>query len=480
MHNDELPKSVGKYHLQSRLAAGGMGRVFLALDPDGCTVAIKQLHPAIAHDSGMRERLRREVAAMRRVRSDRVARLLDADLDADPPYIVTRYIQGRTLHDVVDADGPLRGERLLRVAQGVAEALAAIHDAGHVHRDLKPANVMLVAGDPVVIDFGIAQELGATRITQEGGAIGTIGYMAPEVLDGAPAGPPADAFAWGATIAYAATGRPAFGGGAFQSVAWRTYRGDADLEGIDDRLHPILEAALAPDPDARPDIGAVIHAITQAPSEQAPLSSRRVSRKPPADPLTQDRGGAVRVTPPPRGKRMWIPIGLLSVALAVLSAFVIIRDVVKDRRPEPLVLPQMPRSAPARPSYTGQIANWGPGKRFEKFLENNVGKKVYIGASLSDEIIPQSSSSDAYDPSNSNQNPYFVFWTSCFKRLIANEEPTGDKCLGFQVTIIGEQPALTGLRWAHGLYSVMGNFEVFAGATYQGVGTFTLKPTEAA
>src|SRR3569833_3200950 len=157
-----------------------MGRVILALVSEGLTDAVKLLHPAFSYDHGMRERLRREVAAMRRIRSPLVSRRVDADLEVVPPYLVTDYVQGRTLYDVVKADGPLRGDELRRTARGIAEALVAIHGARHVHRDLKPSNVMLVDNDPVVIDFGIAQAHGATRLTQGGGVMGTVGVMAAE------------------------------------------------------------------------------------------------------------------------------------------------------------------------------------------------------------------------------------------------------------------------------------------------------------
>jgi predicted Ser/Thr protein kinase len=477
MNDEKLPERIGRYRLQSRLAAGGMGRVFLALDSDGSTVALKQLHPAIADDDNMRERLRREVAAMRRVRSPRVARLLDADLEADPPYIVTRYVQGRTLREVVSADGPLEGERLARVAAGIAEALAVIHAAGHVHRDLKPGNVMIVGGDPVVIDFGIAQEQEATRITQEGGSVGTIGYMAPEVLNGGPSGPAADVFAWGATIAYAATGRPAFGGGTLQAVALRTYRGDADIDGIDDGLRPLVAAALTPDPAARPDVQTLVRVLA-APSDRIRPAWPAPGSGPARTPVAPREGGAGPVAQARGRKMLWVSALAAVVALAALLVFLVAPGDAHHAPRAAATRPSVASSAPARPSYTGTIANWAPGKKFEKFLAANAGKKVYIGASLSADVLPQSVAG-VYEPNGQNKDPYFVFWTSCFEPLTSGEPPTYDKCVGFQVTVLGRQPAFAGLHWAHGVYFLQGNFEIAQGAIYQGVGTFALKPTEA-
>ena len=150
---------------------------------------------------------------MRRVRSPFVAEVLDADVTGEFPYIVTRYVPGPTLEAMVRSRGPLSGSGLRRLAYGTAEALTAIHAAGVVHRDLKPGNVMLTDDRPVVIDFGIAQSPDATRLTQTGLVMGTPGYLAPEVIEGQPSSPASDVHSWGATMAFAATGRAPFGGG---------------------------------------------------------------------------------------------------------------------------------------------------------------------------------------------------------------------------------------------------------------------------
>ena len=172
---DALPSKIGPYRLLDKIGEGGMGVVYLARDAESRPVAVKILGPAVAGDPNARRRLLREVETMRRVRSRYVAEILDADVTGDAPYIVTRYVPGRTLEDVVRTDGPLRGQALDRLAGGLAEAIAAIHAAGVVHRDLKPGNVMLVDGPPVVIDFGIAHVPDSTRLTQTGMVMGTPG-----------------------------------------------------------------------------------------------------------------------------------------------------------------------------------------------------------------------------------------------------------------------------------------------------------------
>ncbi|HXZ64559.1 MAG TPA: serine/threonine-protein kinase, partial [Streptosporangiaceae bacterium] len=159
---------LGPYRLRELLGQGGMGTVYLADAPDGTPVAVKVLRQGAPGEETARRRLAREVETMRRVRSPFVAEVLDADVTGDSPYIVTRYVAGRTLEDVVAADGRLTGQALAVLATGLAAALAAIHSAGVVHRDLKPGNVMLVDGQPVVIDFGIAQAPDSTRLTMTG------------------------------------------------------------------------------------------------------------------------------------------------------------------------------------------------------------------------------------------------------------------------------------------------------------------------
>jgi predicted Ser/Thr protein kinase len=243
---------LGPYRLLERLGEGGMGVVYLAADSDHRKVAVKALRPAVAADPNARRRLAREVETMRRVRSPYVAEVIDADVSCDPPYIVTRYVSGRTLEDVVAAGGPLTSQALARVASGLAQAMAAVHAAGVVHRDLKPGNVMIARGEPVVIDFGIAQVPDSTRLTQTGMFMGTPGYLAPEVIEGQQSGPASDVHSWGATVAFAATGRPPFGTGGFETIFYRIINGQPDLDGFPAPLLSLVAQALSRDPARRP------------------------------------------------------------------------------------------------------------------------------------------------------------------------------------------------------------------------------------
>src|SRR5699024_1423876 len=202
---------MGDFRLMRSLGRGGFGEVFLGQASDGRQVAVKMLHANWAEDADMRRRFSAEVEQARKVSGFCVAAIVDADPEAAEPWIATEYIEGPTLQRAVETDGPRGGAELQRLEVSTATALAAIHSAGVVHRDLKPDNIMLAADGPRVIDFGIARAVESTSVTASG-VIGTIGYMAPEQLEGTRLSPAVDIFAWGSVMVFAATGREAFPG----------------------------------------------------------------------------------------------------------------------------------------------------------------------------------------------------------------------------------------------------------------------------
>ncbi|MEU8357226.1 serine/threonine-protein kinase [Nonomuraea sp. NPDC048882] len=242
---------VGPYTLIERLGRGGMGEVYLASARRGEQVALKVLHD-LAEDETSRIRLEREVRALRRVESPYVAKVLDADLNGARPYLVMEHIEGVTLLDQVRQSGPLDVAGLVDMAQGIAAALAIIHAAGVVHRDLKPGNIIMGTQGPVLIDFGIAQVLDATRLTMTGTFLGTPGYTAPEIFADEHVDSPADVHAWAATVAFAATGRPTFGRGTAEAQMYAVLNGQADLKGVPVELLPLVRAALNREPGKRP------------------------------------------------------------------------------------------------------------------------------------------------------------------------------------------------------------------------------------
>ncbi|WP_131770680.1 protein kinase domain-containing protein, partial [Candidatus Protofrankia californiensis] len=245
-------RQIGPYRLQSRIGAGGMGTVYLGFSKDDHPAAVKVPSPGLADDPEFRSRFRTEVAAARRVRGGSVAAVLDADLDGPRPWMATEYVEGRSLTDAVAQRGPFTGHLLDGLAVGLADALVAIHAAGVVHRDLKPSNILVTWEGPKVIDFGIARAADSTNHTRTGTLIGTLVWMAPEQLRGERAGPGADIFAWGACMAFAATGRQPFAGERPEAVAVQIMTAEPDLAGVPAHLAPVLATALDKDPARRP------------------------------------------------------------------------------------------------------------------------------------------------------------------------------------------------------------------------------------
>ncbi|MEU7723846.1 protein kinase [Streptomyces sp. NPDC040724] len=247
----DLPQ-IASYRLIGRLGSGGMGTVYAALDGRGGRVALKTVHPQLAADPQFRARFHREAGVLRRVAGPGLVPFVDADPAAGIPWLVTEYVPGPTLHEHVAACGPLSGGRLLLFAAGTAASLAAVHAAEVVHRDLKPANVILSPHGPRVLDFGIAHVTDGTAVTRTGVMTGTPGWISPEQYRGGTVDSPGDVFAWGALVAYAATGRPVFGTGAPDVIAYRVLREEPDLAGVPQELVGVITACLAKEPAQRP------------------------------------------------------------------------------------------------------------------------------------------------------------------------------------------------------------------------------------
>ncbi|WP_280870488.1 serine/threonine-protein kinase [Streptomyces sp. MJP52] len=253
------PTGLGPYVLQARLGAGGMGQVYLGRSPGGRLVALKVIRDEITEHPEALVRFRREVETARAVRSAYTANLIDASLDEAPYWLATEYVQGPTLSSAVAERGPLPAETCRGLFAALAEGLAAVHACGVTHRDLKPQNVILSQRGPQLIDFGIARGAEQTAVTEDGAAgPGTPGFTAPEVLMRNEVGPAADVFALGATVAYAATGRPPFGTGPAASVGYRAVYEPIDLAGVEEGLAGLVQACVAKDPAARPSLAQVI------------------------------------------------------------------------------------------------------------------------------------------------------------------------------------------------------------------------------
>lgn len=260
---DELrpddPSRIGPYRLLARLGAGGMGEVYLARSTGGRTVAVKLVRSELASEPEFRRRFAQEIASARRVGGEWTAPVLDADTDAAAPWVATGYVPGPSLHEVIAGRPEPLPERSVRIlANRLARALTAVHEAGLVHRDLKPANILVTIDGPRVIDFGIARALDAVtadgKLTRTGAVIGSPGYMSPEQVRGEPLTAASDVFSLGSVLAFAATRRQPFSSSdsGMHAVMYRIAQEPPDLSGLPEGLSELVRDCLAKDPAARP------------------------------------------------------------------------------------------------------------------------------------------------------------------------------------------------------------------------------------
>ncbi|WP_241480210.1 serine/threonine-protein kinase [Nocardiopsis halotolerans] len=239
-----------------------MGVVYAGVDQTGRAVAVKAVHDEYSANPEFRDRFAREVGLLRRVGGACVVPLLDADVRSRRPWLVTPLVHGPTLAEQVRRHGPLDPRLLNGLAMGVAGALTSIHQHGIAHRDLKPANVILSEQGPRVLDFGIARAVDETALTRTGSLVGTPGWISPQHYRGEPATFSDDVFAWGCLVAYAATGRPPFGTGAPDAVAFRVLQEEPDLVGFDGPLADIVRAALSKEAGNRPTAAGILTQTT--------------------------------------------------------------------------------------------------------------------------------------------------------------------------------------------------------------------------
>jgi serine/threonine protein kinase len=253
------PERIGPYAVLGRLGSGSMGQVYLGRSAAGRLVAVKTIKVELAEEAGFRTRFAQEVAAARKVSGFFTAAVVEADPDADLPWLATAYVPAPTLSRLVLACGPLPVTAVRWLAAGCAEALESIHGAGLVHRDLKPSNVLVAPDGPRVIDFGVARAAERMGRTTSRGAVGTPAYMAPEqARDTHEASVASDVYSLGATLLFAATGHPPYRGATVMDVLARLATEEPDLSGLPDELTGLITACMHRVPRQRPTSSAML------------------------------------------------------------------------------------------------------------------------------------------------------------------------------------------------------------------------------
>jgi predicted Ser/Thr protein kinase len=246
---DTDPRAVGAYRLLGRLGEGGQGVVFLAEGPTGSPAAVKLLPPTTGPQ--VRSRFLKEVAAAQRLARFCTAQVLDAGIFERRPFIVSEYVSGPSLVEVVEQFGPRGGAALERIAVATLTALGAVHAAGMVHRDFKPGNVLLGPDGPVVIDFGLAAVPGMTTVLSGEVAIGTPAFMAPEQLAGTRVTAAADMWSWAVTMVFAGTGELPFRGDSLTATAYAILYAEPHVGRLPDPLGSLVYRCLNKDPAGR-------------------------------------------------------------------------------------------------------------------------------------------------------------------------------------------------------------------------------------
>jgi len=253
---------LGPYRLDELLGEGGVGLVFRAVrEPDGTVVALKVLRAELSGDDTYRKRFAREGEIAGGLSHPHLVPVVDAGEADGHPYLAARYVEGVSLAELLE-EGPLPLRGLVTITAEIATALDMLHREGLVHRDVKPWNILVdSSGNSFLTDFGLAKGAAATVLTKPGHVVGTLEYLAPEVIKGAPAGPPADIYALGCVTYECLSGRPPFAGECFV---------EATLSILEDEpADPCIDRD-----DAPPDVSfAVLQALAKRPEDRPPTAA---------------------------------------------------------------------------------------------------------------------------------------------------------------------------------------------------------------
>jgi len=324
----------GRYRVQEAIGQGGMGTVWLARDETlNRDVAVKQVGLLPGESATDSARAMREARSSAALGHRNVVTVFDVVEEHGSIWLVMERVLGRSLADLIDAEGSLDPARVARIGAQVADGLAAAHAAGTIHRDVKPGNV-LVGDDDVakISDFGIARQTGDPTLTQSGFLTGTPSYFSPELARGAEPGPATDVWALGATLYYAVEGRPPYEQRSNPvAVLHDITSGRPPRPQRADFLDPALQRMLDPDPESRWTMRDAAHALrrladghrerTRPLAAPGAVTATRVDTPAPSAP-------AVEAAPRERRRRgAWAAlVALLLLAVVGVAAYALTRD----------------------------------------------------------------------------------------------------------------------------------------------------------
>jgi serine/threonine protein kinase len=249
---------VGRYRIETVLGVGGMGTVYRAVGPEGEVVALKLVRSEFAQDRVFRRRFDREARIASSIVNPHVVPVLDTGEHEGVPYLCQRFIAGESLRQRLDREGRLAVPIALAICAEVASGLDALSAGGMIHRDVKPANVLLdTGGVAYVIDFGLAKDSQASKLTRSRQALGSFAYMAPEQIRGEQVGAATDVYGLGCVVFECLSGSAPFAGKRGMQVLFAALEDEppdpcAELSGAPPTLGAAVVLALAKDPRDRP------------------------------------------------------------------------------------------------------------------------------------------------------------------------------------------------------------------------------------
>ena len=314
------PSQIGQYKIVARLGSGGMGVVFLGT-VGVKRVAIKIVRSSFLDSPTLRTRFEREIETLKKIDSPRVAKFLDSGIEEDMAWHAVEFVNGPTLSELVNEEGPLSQDEWWKLASELSEVLKTIHALGIVHRDIKPSNIIMTEKGLSLIDFGISQDTDATSLTSTGMVAGSPAWLAPEQLEGVAISPATDLFSAGSVLVFAAKGVSPWGSETSMTIPvlyQKILTASPDLSGLDSEQAHFVTALLQNDPKLRkvPQLPSVIPSATrESVTPSQPKTQNQRARK-------SGEGSQVK-----EARRSRLPIGLpmflvITLSLGVLAFFI--------------------------------------------------------------------------------------------------------------------------------------------------------------